>query len=61
MGIYDSNGGVEQIDLPNSTIVNTLTRASLGEGAFREWHVMPQPTLCMSHFTKMMSQLENTT
>ena len=32
VGIYDSNGGVEQIDLPNSTIVNTLTRASLGEG-----------------------------
>ena len=32
VGIYDSNGGIEQIDLLNSTIVNTLTRASLGEG-----------------------------
>ena len=32
VGIYDSNGGIEQIDLATSTIVNTLTRASLGEG-----------------------------
>ena len=32
VGIYDSNGGIEQIDLVNSTIVNTFTQASLGEG-----------------------------
>ena len=32
VGIYDSNGGVEQIDLATDAVVNTLTRASLGEG-----------------------------
>ncbi len=32
VGIYDNNGGIEQIDLTNSTIVNTFTQASLGEG-----------------------------
>ena len=32
VGIYDSNGGIEQIDLASDTIVNTLTQASLGEG-----------------------------
>ena len=32
VGIYDSNGGIEQIDLATDTVVNTLTRASLGEG-----------------------------
>lgn len=32
VGIYDSNGGIEQIDLVTDTVVNTLTRASLGEG-----------------------------
>ena len=32
VGIYDSNGGIEQIDLSNDVIVNTLTRASLGDG-----------------------------
>jgi len=32
VGIYDGDGGIEQLDLINSTIVNTFTRASLGEG-----------------------------
>ena len=32
VGIYNNNGGVEQLDLGTSTIVNTLTQASLGQG-----------------------------
>ena len=32
VGIYDSNGGIEQIDLGSSTVVNTLTQATLGQG-----------------------------
>ena len=32
VGIYNSNGGIEQLDLTTSTIVNTLTQASLGQG-----------------------------
>ncbi|MED5308662.1 MAG: hypothetical protein VYA95_04875, partial [Candidatus Thermoplasmatota archaeon] len=32
VGIYNNNGGVEQLDLSTSTIVNTLTQASLGQG-----------------------------
>ncbi len=32
IGIYNNNGGIEQLDLTTSTIVNTLTQASLGQG-----------------------------
>lgn len=32
VGIYDSNGGIEQLDLATSTISGTFTRATLGEG-----------------------------
>ena len=32
VGIYNNNGGIEQLDLATSTIVNTLTQASLGQG-----------------------------
>ncbi len=32
IGIYDSNGGIEQLDLATSTITGTFTRATLGEG-----------------------------
>jgi len=32
VGIYDSNGGIEQLDLATSTITGTFTRATLGEG-----------------------------
>ncbi len=32
VGIYNNNGGIEQLDLSTSTIVNTLTQASLGQG-----------------------------
>ena len=32
VGIYNSNGGIEQLDLTTGTIVNTLTQASLGQG-----------------------------
>ena len=32
VGIYDANGGIEQLDLASSTITGTFTRATLGEG-----------------------------
>ncbi len=33
IGIYSSDGGVEQLDLTTSTIVNTFTQVSLGDGS----------------------------
>ena len=32
VGIYDADGGIEQLDLATSTITGTFTRATLGEG-----------------------------
>ena len=56
VGIYNNNGGVEQLDLGTSTIVNTLTQASLGQGRFQMLHVMIQQTHSTLHSMKMKNQ-----